>query len=212
MTRSRLTPAPARPTVAIRDTRQIAVLGSPARQEVVDALQALGPCSVAELAEALGRAPDSLYYHLRKLERAALVVRHGTRTSGAREETLYATPGVMVVDHEPGTARERANVLRLVGSALRIAERDLRTALGSGRAVYRRNAQRNAWGARTKGWLTRAELAEVRAHLAAVTDLLARGKKQPGAELHAVTFVLTPLVPSARSQAARSARKKRIRS
>jgi predicted transcriptional regulator len=200
----------ARPTVAVRDARQIAVLGSPARQEVVDGLQALGPCSVAELAEALGRAPDSLYYHLRMLEGAGLVVRHGTRAAGPRSEALYATPGRMVLDHEPGTARERAGLVRLAGSALRAAERDLRAALDSGRAVHGRNARRNAWAARTKGWLTRAELAEVRTHLEAVSALLARGKKQRGAELHAVTFVLTPLVPSPRARAARS-KKERIR-
>ena len=49
---------------------------------------------IAELAEDLGRAPDSLYYHMRVLQRVGLVVPRGTRGEGVREEALYATPGV----------------------------------------------------------------------------------------------------------------------
>lgn len=195
-----------RPTFAIREPRQIEALGSPARQEVVDGLQALGPCSIAELAESLGRAPDSLYYHVRKLERAGLVVQRGARAAGARRGLLYDTPGLMIVDHEPGTARERRRLVGLVSSALRIAERDLRAAVESGRAVYRRGPRRNAWGARVKGWLTSEELAEVRAHLEAVAALVARGRKRQGSALHAIAFVLAPLAPSPRARARRALR------
>ena len=192
-----------RPTFAIRDPRQIEALGSPARQEVIDGLQALGPCSIAELAESLGRAADSLYYHVRKLERVGLVVQRGSRGAGIRQEVLYDTPGRMVVDHEPATAREKTRLVGLVASALRIGERDLRAAIDTGRAVYRRGPRRNAWGARVKGWLTPAELAEARAHLEAVSALLARGPKRPGAALHAIAFVLAPLVPTDRARGRR---------
>jgi DNA-binding transcriptional ArsR family regulator len=195
-----MSPSPTRPLFAIREPRQIAVLGSPARQEVLDGLQVLGPCSIAELAESLGRAPDSLYYHVRKLERAGLVVAAGTRPAGPRPEALYDVPGRMVVDHQPTTARERRALRGLVSSALRIGERDLVAALESGRARYGRGPERNAWGGRNKGWLTPAELAQARAHLEALSELLARGSKRPGAALHAVAFVLAPLAPSPRTR------------
>lgn len=187
-----------RPSVPVHDARQIDALGTPARQEIVDGLHGLGPCSIAELAASLGRAPDSLYYHVRKLERVGLVVRAGTRRTGIRDEVLYDTPGRLYLDHEPSGARERAALLRLVRSAVRLAERELRAALESGRAIVRRVARRNTWGARVKGWLTRAELAEVREHLAAVTEICAHARRRRGTGLHSVTFVLAPLEPNAR--------------
>ena len=188
-------------TYRIQAPRQIEALASPARQEVVDALTLIGPTSIAALAEDLGRAPDSLYYHVRKLERVGLVVRCGTREAGSREEALFDVPGAhMVVDIEPRSARERGHLLKLVTSALRVAERDLFAALESGRAIYRRCARRNAWGARVKGWLNPEELSEVRAHLQAIGDIVLASKRRKGSDLHAVTYVLAPLAPSSRSK------------
>lgn len=182
----------------IQDPRQIEVLGSPARQEVLDGLQALGPCSIAELADSLGRAPDSLYYHIRKLERVGLVIPCGTRPSGARQETVYDTPGRMTIDHEPATKRDRTRLMRLVSGVLRIAERDCRDALEEGRAIYRRGPDRNTWGGRVKGWLTSAERSELLGHLEAISELVTRGKRRPGAALHAVSFLLAPVAPTRR--------------
>lgn len=195
----RATTPSARPTYVVREARQIEALRSPARQELVDGAQALGPCPISTLAATLGRAPDSLYHHVRLLERVGLLVRRGTRRSGAREAALYDVPGRLVIDHEPGTPRERARLAGLVGAALRLAQRDLARAFADGRATYRRGPRRNAWGARTKGWLTPDELGEVRAHLEALSGLFARGRR-PGAELHALAFVLAPLAPSARAR------------
>ena len=189
-----------RPLHPISDPRQIAALASPARQEVVDGLQALGPCSIAELGANLGRAPDSLYYHVRALEKLGLVVRAGQRTSGARPEALYDVPGKLALDHEPGTKRERELLASLVAAALRSGARDFRRALDEGRAQHRRSAQRNAWGGRVKGWLTADELAEVRAHLEALTELFVRGTRRRGTQLAALSFVLAPLAPTTRTR------------
>lgn len=193
-----------RPLFRIQDARLVEALVSPARQEVVDALQAFGPCSIAALAESLGRAPDSLYYHVRKLKRVGLVVQRGSRGAGVRAEVLYDVPGRLALDFEPATPRERKSLVKLVGAILRMAERDLRAALDAGRAIYRRTSRRNAWGARMKGWISREELAEVREHLEAVVRILSDGRKRPRAGLHAVTFVLAPLAPSARARPART--------
>ena len=185
----------------IQDPRQIEALAAPARQEIVDSLAVSGPVSVAELASDLGRAPDSLYYHLRRLESVGLVVRRGTRPTAQRTEVLYDVPGArMIIDREPGTPAEKRVLMRVLSSALRSAERELRDALASGRAVYRRCARRNAWAARVKGWLDPHELAEVREHLDAVAEILLRGKPRPGASLHTVTHVLAPLEPSRRAR------------
>src|SRR6187402_212726 len=98
---------PARALHAVREARQIEALASGARQELVDALQTLGPCSIADLGAHLGRASDSLYYHVRLLARAGLVVERGSRRSGARDEALWDVPGRLALDVEPRTARER---------------------------------------------------------------------------------------------------------
>lgn len=196
----------------IRAPRQIAALASPARQEVVDSLSVSGPASIAELACDLGRAPDSLYYHVRALERVGLVVRRGTRPAGVRSEVIYDVPGArMVIDREPSTRGEKQTLMRVVSAALRSAERELRGALDSGLAVYRRCKGRNAWAARVKGWLTPDELIEVREHLDAAAEILMRGKQRPGTRLHTVTHVLTPLEPTERSKAASSAKNGRQR-
>lgn len=188
-----------RPLHPVRSARELAALASGARQELVDALQVLGPCSIAELGAHLGRAPDSLYYHVRLLAKAGLVLERGTRQSGAREETLYDVPGRLVLDVEPRTARERRSLVALVSSALRLAERELRAALEDGAAIFRRGPTRNAWGARTKGWLTREELARVREHLEAASALVANARPRRGARLCSLTFVLTPTQPSPRA-------------
>lgn len=192
---------PARPLFPVRERAQIEALASPARQEVADGLQAIGPCSIADLADLLGRAPDSLYYHVRKLEKVGLVVARGTRETGRRTEALYDVPGRLALDTEPRTKRERGALLGVVGAALRIGERDYRAALESGRAIHGRGPDRNAWGGRVKGWLAPREVAEVRRHVEALSEILARGRKRPGANLYAAAFVLAPLAPTARSRA-----------
>ncbi|MGQ0720582.1 MAG: ArsR/SmtB family transcription factor [Candidatus Eiseniibacteriota bacterium] len=76
----------------ILDRGQIECLASAPRQDVVDRLAAVGPLSVRELAQALGRQPSALYHHLAKLSAADLVVEAGTRVVNRRTERLWATP------------------------------------------------------------------------------------------------------------------------
>ena len=76
-------------------------------------------------------------------------------------------------------------------------------------SLYRRCARRNAWAARVKGWLDADELAEVREHLDAIAEILTRGKQRPGARLHTVTHILTPLEPTRRSRASTAPRIRR---
>src|SRR3954467_15721721 len=46
---------------------QIRALSSPIRQDILDAVTAIGPCSVAELAAVIGKPADGLYYHIKRL-------------------------------------------------------------------------------------------------------------------------------------------------
>ena len=65
---------PHRISAAVENAREIALLASPARIEIVDTLEALGEAvTVAELAARLGRPADGLYYHLRQLADGGLI-------------------------------------------------------------------------------------------------------------------------------------------
>jgi len=61
----------------IQDKKQLTALTSSARQEIVDVLSQMRTVSVGELAATLGRPADALYYHLRVLKQAGLVLRAG---------------------------------------------------------------------------------------------------------------------------------------
>src|SRR5258705_200032 len=84
----------------IRTVRRIALLASAVRQDILDSVDAIGPCSVAELARVLGRSPHGLYHHLKRLERARLIKLR--RTRGADGRSRVALEGAR---DGPGPAR-----------------------------------------------------------------------------------------------------------
>src|SRR5689334_13072601 len=76
---------------------QLSALASPARVDLIEALTRLGTASLAELAAALGRPADGLYYHVRALEKVGLVAAAGTRRVGGRSERLVRAVGTEYV-------------------------------------------------------------------------------------------------------------------
>jgi hypothetical protein len=180
----------------IRTKAQLAAIASPARQEILDGVQALGASPIAAIAGLLGRPADSLYYHVRTLERLGLLVRVGVRRNGRREEAVYDVPHrPLRIRYEPGDAANRAGVTRAVASAVRLSLRDFNRAMESGGFVPD-GPHRNAWGGRTKGWLTPAQLAAVNKHLKQIHDIVARPghpRRQRGSQLHSFAWVLAPV-------------------
>jgi predicted transcriptional regulator len=168
----------------------IAALASPARQELVDTVEALGgAATIAELAAQLGRPADGLYYHVRRLVRAGLLVRDPDR-GGDR----YRTPGTrpLALDYRPADRRNAAAVRGVVGGMLRIARRDFDAGLALP-GVVTHGAARALWAGRGKGWVGLAELAEVNALLRRVTALLRRPRRRGHDRLISVCFVLAPI-------------------
>src|SRR5258705_8148164 len=137
-----------RPYVVSRPD-QISALASSARQEIVDVLSRMGTASAREIAGALGRPADGLYYHLRVLLRSGLVLSSGTRVREGREEALFRTPAQeLALRHDRRTSRR---VSGIVGAMLRLGIRDFRRA-SSGDAVTR-GPQRELWALRATGWI-----------------------------------------------------------
>lgn len=175
---------------------QIKVLVSPLRQELLDVMARMGAVSLAEVAAALGRPADGLYYHVRLLQRVGLVEPAGSRAVGGRREALFRAVAsqfrLRYAEAPPAQARA---VTAIVGSMLRLGARDFRRALASGGNRVD-GPTRDLWALRTTGWLGDAQLREVNRRVAdlaaATTHTDATGR------LYAVTVLLTPLDHRAR--------------
>ncbi len=177
----------------ISEPRQIAVVASGVRQEICDAVAALGPCSIAEVAVQLDGTPHALYHHFRILVQAGLLRESGTRQTGSRAEALYTTPArKMALRYDPSDPENVASVTGVVSAMSRVAVRDFRRAFEPDIAVVS-GPRRNLWAARATGWLTSEELQELNTHLRALMELFTHRKPPKGRKLYALTWLLAPL-------------------
>lgn len=183
---------PAKP-LEIDRPRQLAALASPARQEVVDAIAAAGPSTIAEIAAALGRPADRLYFHVRALERVGLLNRIGERRDGRHVAKIYDVPGrPLRLRYQPDSPSNARAVGAVVDGVLRLARRDFRRALSSPDAVVDGPA-RDTWGGRMRGWASERDLHRVNELIAELHSLLQTTSPRDGARAVALTWVLTPL-------------------
>jgi DNA-binding transcriptional ArsR family regulator len=178
----------------IRDLAQMRAVISPARDEILDAVAANGPCTVMALGEFLGRKPDSLYHHVRVLRRVGLLLETLSPNSQGRATAVYDVPGrPMFLRYELGDPRKVRAVTAYAGSALRIAHRRFAQGFKSDHAVVRGPA-RNLWAARWRGWLTQTELKKANVLLTRLAALARGGSSQRSGEAHLydITWVLSP--------------------
>lgn len=176
-------------TIWIKDPAQIRALESPMRQEIVDAITAIGPCSITELAANLGRAADSLYFHVKKLVKVRLVQELEKRKSGRHEWAVYAMPGrVARIVYTDAASR---SIRKVVAGAVRLSLREFNNA-SIQKEVRTSGPGRNLWGGRTKGWLNDADLIEINKLLEQIQQIMYRSEPGPGRAVHSLAWVLTP--------------------
>jgi Helix-turn-helix domain len=195
----------------IRDLAQMRAVISPARDEILDAVAANGPCTVMWLGAFLGRKPDSLYHHVRVLRRVGLLLETLSPNSQGRATAVYDVPGRPIfLRYELGDPRKVRAVTAYAGSALRIAHRRFAQGFKSDHAVVRGPA-RNLWAARWRGWLTLTELRKANVLLARLVGLLRGGgsRGRGEARLYDFTYVLSPA--STHTSAKPGRRKKQTR-
>jgi hypothetical protein len=186
----------------IRGGAAIASLASPVRQEIVDTVEALGGvATIAELAARLGRPADGLYYHVRRLAKAGLLVREDG-DGAERFRTPVPRGGALALDYRPDDPRNAAAIRRVIGGMLRIARRDFDAALAIPNVVAH-GPRRALWAGRGKGWVTADELEELNALCARATAILRRPRAPGRDRLVSLCFVLAPIAPRA-SRRARS--------
>lgn len=178
----------------IRSRKQLDALKAAARQELLDVLSSMGTVSVAELAVALDKPADSLYYHLRILQKAGLVVEDGTREDAGHNERLYrAVASDLRLAYRPGPQGNAEMITPIVDSMLRLTSRDFKAAFTDATTVVE-GPQRELWATRTTGWLTEQQVEELNQHLASMQQTTVSSPPRDGGErLYALTMVLTPL-------------------
>jgi hypothetical protein len=183
--RARTTP------LVIRERRRVRALESPVRQEIVDAVAAAGAGTIAEIGGWVGRRPDSLYYHIAALVRVGLLKPVGRRRAGKRFGAVYDVPGRpvrMALGGEVGPE----DLSRVLGAALRLADRDFRRALGSGDGRTTGPA-RNTWGGRFRGRVRAEDLPRIGELIDELTRLLRRGEGSESGGVYTMTLVFAPI-------------------
>ena len=175
----------------VRSRRQLAVLAAAARQEIVDVLAAMGTVSVAELAAALDRPADSLYFHLRALVRAGLVEQAVYRRHRGRREALFRTvASELFLEYKPQSESNRRGVNAIVSSMLRLGIRDFGRAFEAGNAIVS-GPRRELWALRKSARLSLAQIEALNSSIKRVAREFSPSRRE--GRLYAVTILLTPL-------------------
>lgn len=191
---------------ALDDPAHIELLASPARIEIVDTLEALGEAvSVAELAAALGRPADGLYYHLRRLCAAGLV--EEVEAPDGNRYRAHASERVRL-RYRPGATANADAVRRVAASILRVAGRDFDRAIADRNTVVE-GPRRELWAARGKGWVGASELAEINRLLARLDALLRQPRSPRRDRLIALAWVMAPVEEQPARRSAPAARRRR---
>jgi len=188
-------PRESAPVLIKTDEQWDAVCSGP-RVELIMALASLGPSSIAEMSVCVDRPADSLYHHVRRLVRAGLFVKSGTRKVGRHSEAIYELASEQVkFDIDPKTGHNSGRILQLAKAHWKRIERELSKALEA-RTTSFDDADRNAHVRGDQAWLTREEVEEVNEHMSAIREVFSRSRTTRRGDLHAYTFIMTPVVRS----------------
>jgi DNA-binding transcriptional ArsR family regulator len=177
----------------VREARQIRLLGSPLRQALIDTIVSSGPCTVGTLSQVLGRPMDRLYYHLRLLEDAGLVIARNVKPGIGRRDAAFDVPGrPMRLQYDLRNAANKRAVRAAVRSIWRASQADFARGLNDPKSVVSGSA-RNLWAARAQARLTPSDLAKVNQHVKEIIQIMTRARERhAGKRMLQFTFALSP--------------------
>jgi len=169
----------------------IRLIASPFRQAILDAVSADGPLSVAELSGAIHRPPDRLYYHVKRLLAAGVLI-PAPSDAGNREARFDVAGRPMYIRYDPGAGANRRAVIDVMDGMLRAARRDFTRGFRVG--VEANGPRRRLWVSRVEGTLTDTEIERLNGLLSDVISLVMSGRRRKGrgARGHQVTWVSSP--------------------
>jgi hypothetical protein len=168
---------------------------SPIRREIVESMQELGPCPIADVANACGRPADGLYRHVRILVKAGFLVDAGTRKGKRNVERLFDAaaddfaPPRLRLD---SSAAEREAIAATAEALAKSTTRSMRASAAAGRLECQAD-RRNFHLQHHLSWLTADRFAEVRALLIRVHALLEAGRRERTGNLYEVLAIATPV-------------------
>jgi predicted transcriptional regulator len=179
----------------VKSLEQLRTVAAPGREEIVDAVELIGPCTARELAAFLGRSRHSLYYHLRALTRVGLLKNVSALSQGKRESAQYDVPGrPMIVRYDLKIKGAQKAVINLGKARFRNATRGFVRACNPQVAVTQ-GPLRNLWVAHWKGWLSATELKEVNQLFLRILKVFRAGSNaRHGRRPHELTFAIAPVI------------------
>ncbi|MCI0415006.1 helix-turn-helix domain-containing protein [bacterium] len=177
----------------VSEPRRLKLLVSLLRQEILDIVRARGNCSAREIALDLGVPHDSIYYHLRKLVKAGLLIQRGKRAAIRRHETCYSIPGdELQIEYDLSSPQSVRILVKVIASLLRATRKDFMSGVNSTRAKVT-GKHRNLWGARMTAWLNKEDVAAIGQLLVQIEERLRRSRYGKGKSLHAISWIIAPL-------------------
>jgi DNA-binding transcriptional ArsR family regulator len=184
---------------------QIDAVASPARQDISDRLSAMGPCTVAALASALGYRPTALYQHLAALQRVGLVQALPKKGSRGRPATQYRMIAPLVRwARAPRLHENRRPMARAAKAMATRAAKDY--ALGFDVPHWRLEGPgRNHWVFRLVARLSPARLKRINSLLDEVAMLAYTPDPRSG-PLVSIACLLAPIAERAQRRATPAAR------
>ena len=151
--------------------------------------------TVTELAGHLGLPPGSLYYHVRKLRDAGILLEGERRTTGGRDEVVYELAGREVVyDPEANTPPFLTELARTIRTRLRWLERACVKALSHPKTL-RKGKQRNLMLAHHHARLGPRDRAELHRRIEELEAFLQERDDPRREDFVHVTFVMVPMAP-----------------
>ncbi len=181
-------------TAPIETVAQMRIATSPTTHEVLEALQLGGPASVAELGPRLGRRANSLHYHVGKLLKAKMVVRVGSRRSGARTQAIFDVVADQFVGPSASSDKHLQEATNeAVSAMLRVSSRDFIRAAEDPESLSDEGPQRNILADRLKSWLTPEQLREANEHVDALVEIFRSSPNNNNGQLHVLTMVMSPI-------------------
>ena len=172
---------------------QMEALASPVRHQIHLAMEMLGACTVNELAQRMGRVPETLYYHVRRLEQVGILEQVGCRAGSWRDEAIYELKGKRLrVDPSQSSPRFLRAMAKGCGSLLRFAQRSFLRALED-KAERTIIPKRSLRIEQATVRLSSRDPAEMNKRLDSLQDSLTDADDPEEQQLYLITIATTPL-------------------
>ncbi len=186
-------PTPADPQPGIWTDLHWRAAASPARLQLITAIEGLGRSTVLSLAEATGRSAPSLYPHLEQLERAGFVVSIEESVDGRKQRVYSPGPSMSLHPVDPQCAHGITRLARasklLMDDASRRFSRWAATA--EGQPIGAGDAARACAVSHTT-WLDDEQRAELNVLIRKMTKLIAHARAERRGSLHTVVLAHFP--------------------